>query len=357
MKASKSSYTIFKPRLRRRILFWAVILIPIIIGAILLDYIWTTSSRLDDERSSGQIITPIPFEEMNDEREYNASDVVPLADSRFLFCDNNSKHALFELDLGKDGRKNGPLIERPLEGLSPKGIDDMEAMTIAEEKGRRFIFVASSLSLKNSKKGKSPKVRRSGLLRVTVNPDNSLSAENMAGFRDWFVENAPAIAAAATRLPDEGGLNVEGLAWDRERHTLLFGLRSPLSDGYPLIIPVRVNDLNGPWTTDNLKMLPPIRLSLDADVGLQGIRSIEYVESFHAFLIVLGKAISGEKAPFELYEWKGERQGKLHQLDVSFAKKMKPEGLTNGTVAGRPVILFVDDRGGYQVLWLDKARL
>jgi hypothetical protein len=264
MKASKSFYTNFKPKVRRRILLWAVILTPIIITAILLDYIWTTSSRLD-AHSSGLIITPIPFEEMNDEREYNASDVVPLADSRFLFCDNNSKHSLFELDLGKDGRKNGPLIKRPLQGLGKKEIDDMEAMTIAEEKGRRFIFVAASLSLKNSKKGKAPKVRRSGLLRVTVNPDDSLSAENVPGFRDWFVENAPAIAEAANLPPDEGGLNVEGLAWDQERHALLFGLRTPLSDGCPLIIPVLVNDLGGPWTTDNLKMLPPIRLPLDAE--------------------------------------------------------------------------------------------
>src|SRR5215475_7956 len=357
MKASKLSYTNFKPRLRRRILFWAVMLIPIIIAAILLDYIWTTSSRLDDAKSSGQIITPIPFEKMNDEREYNASDVVPLADSRFLFCDNNSKDSLFELDLGKDGRKKGPLIKRSLQGLGSKAIDDMEAMTIGEEQGRRFIFVASSLSLKNSKKGKSPKVRRSGLLRVTVNPDDSLSAENIPGFRDWFVQNAPVIDAAANLPTDEGGLNVEGLAWDQERHALLFGLRTPLSAGCPLIIPVLVNDLDGPWTTGNLKMLPPIRLSVNEEGAPQGIRSIEYVASFHAFLIVLGKAISGEKAPFELYEWKGGRHDKLHQLDVSFAKKMKPEGLTSGTVAGRPVLLFVDDRGGYQVLWLDKARL
>src|SRR5215471_14806165 len=157
MKASKSSYTIFKPRLRRRILFWAVILIPIIIGAILLDYIWTTSSRLDAARSGDQIITPIPFEEMNEEREYNASGVVPLADSRFLFCDNNSGDALFELDLAEDGRKKGPLIRRPLQGLAPDAIDDMEAMTLAEEKGRRFIFVASSLSIKKSKDGQSQK--------------------------------------------------------------------------------------------------------------------------------------------------------------------------------------------------------
>src|SRR5262245_39080233 len=93
-------------------------------------------------------ITPVPFDEMNGERVYNASGVVPLADSRFLFCDNNCNDALFELDLTEDGKKKGPLIRRPLQGLAPESIDDMEAMTLAEEKGRRFIFVTSSLYVK-----------------------------------------------------------------------------------------------------------------------------------------------------------------------------------------------------------------
>lgn len=103
-------------------------------------------------------------------------------------------------------------------------------------------------------------------------------------------------------------------------------------------------------------MLPPIRLLLGAAVGQQGIRSIEYVASLHAFLVVVGKAISGGKAPFALYEWKGGRHGKTHRLNVSFAGKMKPEGVTSGTVAGKPVLLFVDDGGGYQTLLLDKTR-
>jgi hypothetical protein len=305
-------------------------------------------------RSTGQTITPIAFEEMNGERVYNASGVVPLADSRFLFCDNNIGDALFELDLDQDGRKKGPLIRRPLQGLAPKAIDDLEAMTLAEEKGRRFIFAASSLSIKKAKNGQSMKIPPSGLLRVTVNSDDSLSAENMPGFRDWLIQNAPAVTSSASHIPDEGGLNIEGLAWDHERHALLFGLRTPLSGGSPLVIPVQVKDLDGAWTTDNLKVLPPIRLMLDTAAGPRGIRSIEYVDSFHAFLVVLGRAISGGKAPFALYEWKGGHRGKLRQFDVSFAPKMKPEGMTYGTIAGRPALLFVDDGGGYQVLWLDK---
>jgi hypothetical protein len=50
----------------------------------------------------------------------------------------------------------------------------------------------------------------------------------------------------------------------------------------------------------------------------------------------------------------GGRHGKMRQLDVSFAAKMKPEGVTSGTIAGRPALVFVDDGGGYQTLWLDE---
>jgi hypothetical protein len=131
-----------------------------------------------------------------------------------------------------------------------------------------------------------------------------------------------------------------------------------LSGGNPLVIPVRVKDLDGPWTTDNLKVLPPIRLLLGAAGGARGIRSIEYVHGLHAFLVVVGRSVSrsvsGGKAPFELYEWKGGKRGKLHRRDVSFDENIKPEGVTSGTIAGRPALLFVDDGGGYQTLWLDE---
>lgn len=305
--------------------------------------------------SKGVTITSIPFGEMNGNDVYNASEVVALADSRFLFCDNNTNDALFELDLTADGRKKGQLIKRPLRGLTAEAIDDLEAMTLAEEKDRRYIFVASSLCVKKPKGGQPPQAAPSGLLRVKVNADDSLAAENMPGFRDWFIKRAPGIAASATLIPDEGGLNIEGLAWDHQRHALLFGLRTPLLGGKPLVIPVRIKHLTGRWTTDNLEMLPPIPLTLGAAEGEQGIRGIEYIPSRHAFLVIVGKAISGSKVPFALYEWKGGVHGRTRRLNVSFAEKMKPEGVTSGAIAGKPVLLFVDDAGGYQVLRPDLA--
>src|SRR5262245_12438057 len=102
-----------------RIFVWAVTLT--LVGAATI----ALSHRQSGAQSKGQTITPIPFEEMNGERVYNASGVVPLADSRFLFCDSNIGDALFELDLDENGRKKGPLIRRPLQGLAPKAIDDL----------------------------------------------------------------------------------------------------------------------------------------------------------------------------------------------------------------------------------------
>jgi len=47
---------------------------------------------------------------------------------------------------------------------------------------------------------------------------------------------------------------------------------------------------------------------------------------------------------------------RLRRLPISFAKKMRPEGMTAGTIGGKPVLLFVDDAVGYQALPLDAAR-
>ncbi|MBO0859118.1 MAG: hypothetical protein J2P21_11700 [Chloracidobacterium sp.] len=306
-----------------------------------------------------RVITPIPFGELNDGAEYNASGVVPLGDSRFLFCDNHAADALYELDLNSDGRMRNGLIRRPLEGLaddSGDSIDDLEGMTLAEENGRQFMFVNSSLCLKKVQEDpdeKPVRVPSNGLLRVEIKPRQILSAENMPGFRDWLIRNEPDLADAAARKPNEDGLNIEGLAWDRNRHALLFGARSPAPEGELLVIPVKVKDLAGSWTTDNLEASAPIRLSPEPAPDTQGIRSLEYIEDLGSFLVVVGNSREHSKVPFTLYEWDGQPAGALRRLPVSFARAMKPEGLTAGTVGGKRVLLFVDDAGGYQISPLD----
>jgi len=300
-------------------------------------------------------INSIPFGEMNGREVYNASDVIPLADSRFLFCDNNTNDALFELDLTPDGRMKGPLIRRPLQGLAAGAANDLEDMALVEEGGPRYLFLTSSMRVR-SEDDDSLFVPPSGVLRVTIGPDETLVAENMPDFRDWLIRAYPQLAASARIKPNDGGLNIEGLAWDRNRHALLFGLRTPTSGGKPLILPVKVKDLAGSWTTGNLEAQTPIDLSIEPVVDEQGIRCLYNEPDRDGFLIIIGKATKDSEAPYSLYEWNGNAGGATRRLNVVFAKKMKPEGITRGSIGGRAALVIVDDGGGFQVIWPDDLR-
>src|SRR5262245_44624516 len=96
------------------------------------------STGLSSTTPAALTIDSTPFGETNGKDEYNASGIVPLADARFLICDNNTNDALFELDFTPDGQKKGQLIRRPLRGLAPGSIDDVEDMAVVEEDGGRY---------------------------------------------------------------------------------------------------------------------------------------------------------------------------------------------------------------------------
>jgi hypothetical protein len=298
------------------------------------------------------MINSIAFGELNDGEVYNASDIVPLADSRFLFCDNNTDDALFELVLTPDGRKKGPLIRRPLLGLAAGAAQNLEDMALVEESGRRYVLLTSSMQVRRAEDD-SLFVPPSGVLRVTIAPDETLVAENMPDFRDWLIRAYPQLAPSARIKPNDDGLNIEGLAWDRNRHALLFGLRTPAPGGKPLILPVKVKDLAGPWNTSNLEAQTPIHLSIETAGDEQGIRCLDNAPDGAGFLVIIGKATKYSEAPFSLYEWNGNAGGATRRLNVVFARRMKPEGITRGVIGGRAAFVIVDDAGGFQVIWPD----
>ena len=173
----------------------------------------------------------------------------------------------------------------------------------------------------------------------------------MRGFRDWLISAYPQLAASARVRPKDGGLNIEGIAWDKRRHALLFGLRTPAPGGKPLILPVKVKDIAGPWTTNNLEAQPPIRLSVEPVGDEQGIRGLYNERDRDSFLVITGKSIHHGEAPFSLYGWNGHADGAPRRFNVRFAREMKPEGITRGVIGGKAALVIVDDGGGFQVIW------
>jgi hypothetical protein len=319
-----------------------------------------------EEVSKPRKLRPIPFGERPGKEPYNASEVVALSDSRFLFCDNNVNDAFFELRLAPDGSMASPLVRRAIKGIEPGAIDDMEGMELVTVNGRTFLFATSSLSLKRRKKHHKKKAKRGkpaasreSVLRIRINDDQELEAESIPDFRSWLIEQAPELTKPARYLPDDGGLNVEALSWDPNQQALLFGLRTPVVDRSPLIVRVRIKQFDGPWDLGNLEILPPITLPIETSGRRrEGLRAMTYDPANGAILLTVGRRIKGSKRRFELYSWDGQREGLLRNFrQVRFARRMRVEGVAHGTVAGRGAVVFVDDRGGYQLLWDDDPRL
>ena len=318
------------------------------------------------DSKKAQTIKSIPFGERPGRKPYNASEVVALDDSRFLFCDNNISDALFELRLTPEGAMAGPLIGRPLRGVEPGTVDDLEGMVMVKNGSQRFIFAAPSLSLKlrkkrhkrKSKRGKAASDRAS-LLRISVGKRGQLDAEVMPDFRSWLIGASPILGKSPKHVPDDGGLNIEGLEWNPAEQTLLFGMRTPVAEeGRPIILRVRLKEIGGPWNPDNFEMLPPVVLKLEEEHEGHGIRALGYFPSRGEWLVVIGNSTSSSNASFNLYSWDGNADGLVRRFnDLRFHKKMRVEGVVHGMIAGREAIVFVDDKGGYYSLWADDPRL
>jgi hypothetical protein len=309
-------------------------------------------------------LKPIPFGARSGPEPYNASEVVALADSTFLFCDNNVSNALFEFRLKRDGALAGRIARRRVAGLTKGVIDDIEGIEIVKAGRKTYIFGTSSLCLKTRKGRHTKKKRgkavasREAIVRIEVGPKARLRAEVIPGFRSWLVKKIPWLRRAARLVPDDGGLNVEAISWDPRRKAMLFGLRTPTLKGKPVILRVKPRKIDGPWTVDNLQVLPPLKLAVPGGKGKAGIRAMSFDQSTGTSLIILGNSTSRSKAPCRLYAWNGNPRGIVHRYeDVRFHKRMKAEGVTRGTVGGRRAVIFVDDGGGYQVLWARDPRL
>jgi hypothetical protein len=306
------------------------------------------------------VVTSIPFGETAGSKPFNASGVVSIGDGQFLFCDNNNPGELLELRLDAQGKKVGSLTRRPLSGVDPKAVEDLEGITIVERNGDRFIVVTSSFNRLPASKGKKavpPDSYAAGLLRIRPGTEGTLKAENIAGFREWLVSKYPELQASANLSADEGGLNIEGLAWDPNRGALLFGVRTPLINGKPVILPVRLIGESGEWRLQNFEPLPAITLQIQSS-GYKGIRALAYAPAHKSFVVSLGKATSNLKVPFSIHLWDGGDKGVVRKLEhLHFARGMKVEGLAGATIDGKRALLLIDDAGGYQLIAEDDPRL
>ncbi|MFW0794966.1 DUF3616 domain-containing protein [Gordonia sp. CPCC 205515] len=292
-------------------------------------------------------VSSIPFAEENHGTPYNASGVVPIGPRRFVFIDNRDPDAVFELSVTSDGRQDGPIVRRALTGVAPDALRDPEGLARIDTADGKFdLIVSSSFCARSGRKAHH--TPSDGLVRIRYRPDGDLSAEAMPGFREWLLNAFPGLAPAARIVPDDDGLNVEGLAWDPVRQLLLFGLRSPVRAGRIPVLAVHL-DVGAPWTTAACRAQSEVTVKTGHSHVPLGIRDMSYDPHRERFLLLLGRSTGGKKTRFHLAEWNGTDDTAV-ELDIRFThRSMKPEGITAFSDGPAQRILIVDDAGGFAV--------
>jgi hypothetical protein len=251
-----------------------------------------------------------------------------------LFVDNGRGGHVFWMGLDQTGRQAGAIKPIAL-GV---GVEDLEGMTT----DGTYFYVVSSQSRPKA-------IAKEGLVRFKFDArsQNAEAVESIGGLKEFLVENVAELRGEGDRKGKDGGVNIEGLAWDARRGRLLLGLRSPIVGGQALLVPLRLRDPRGAFSIDNLEVegSKAIRLSL----GGIGIRGIEYDGRANVFRIISGAAEDQDQTDFGLWEWNGDGQRPALRETNRLDNSLKPEGVARVTVGSRDFTLIVFDASGYTV--------
>ncbi|HEX8091538.1 MAG TPA: DUF3616 domain-containing protein, partial [Blastocatellia bacterium] len=269
---------------------------------------------------------------------FEASGVVQVPGTNGVyFIDDSKPGQIFWMEMDQSGKQVGEQV-KPIDfGAS---VADPEGIAY----GASFFYVVGSQS--HAEVGD-----RNALVRFAFDSGNQsmTKVDVIANLRDFLLERVPDLKDVGGAAANDGGLNVEGIAWDIPNERLLLGLRSPLAGGKALVIPIKLRDPLGSFSKENLEVAgSAIRLSL----GGLGIRDIQYDAKSASFLIIAGPSSRGETtAEYSLWEWNGDAdQSSADSAPREMTKldsKMKPEGVTRAEIGGRKFIFVVGDGSSY----------
>ena len=251
-----------------------------------------------------------------------------------LFVDDSRPGEVFWMKVDAEGQQVGEIKPVSLGAV----VENPEGIT---SDGTYFYVVGSQSVPKNRE--------RNAILRFAFDPNTqSASPAGVIGnLRDLLLSKVPDLKGAGEMKGTEGGLNIEGIAWDPEQRRLLLGLRSPIINGQAMVVPVSTG---AAFSAADLRFdeAKPMMLAL----GGSGIRDIQYDSRLKSFLLISGAPENVEKGEFILWQWDGKSQPVQKSV---LDQKVKPEGITAVNIGGNSFIYIVCDASRY--LKLDYANM
>lgn len=264
---------------------------------------------------------------------FEASGVAHVAGTdSVLFVDDGRPNEVFLMQVGGDRKQTGAIKTVDI----ATSIIDLEGITTDGE----YFYIVGSQS-------KSKGADLAGLARFKFDAasQRAVGTEAASGLKKFLADNVAELRGLENTKYNDGGINVEGVAWDPQNKRLLLGLRSPVVDGNALIVPLKLRDTKAAFSFDNLEVEG--RKAIRLPLGGAGIRSIEYDDARKAFFLITGAGPNSEKIDFKTWEWSGDgATPALRELET-FDRRLKPEGITRFANGARDFIFIVFDTSGY----------
>lgn len=266
--------------------------------------------------------------------EASGAAYVPGTDG-ILFVDDSRPSEVFWMKIDGEGQQVGDI--KPVQlGVT---VENPEGIT---SDGTYYYIVGSQAMPKNGE--------RNAIARFAFDPNTQSvkDASVIGNVREWLLSRVADLKGAGEMKGSQGGLNVEGIAWDPDRKRLLIGLRSPIINDKALIVPVKLGNPAGPFSADNLQVEEAKAISVS--LGGSGIRDIQYDGKLKSFLLISGAPENEEKGDFILWQWDGNPANSQPIQKSVLDKKAKPEGITSVVVGGQNFIYIVCDASRYTKL-------
>ena len=249
-----------------------------------------------------------------------------------LFVDDDHTDQVFFMRLGEDRKQAGPITPVKISA----SIIDLEGITTD---GQQFYVVGSQ--------SKSVGGDLTGLARFRFDSKNQriVETQSVPRLKIFLADNVDELRGMQNTTYSNGGINVEGIAWDPKGARILLGLRSPVVDGQALVVPLKLRDPQAAFSFENMEVegRKAIRLPLNG----AGIRSIEYDDLSKTFRLITGAGPDSERMDFKLWEWTGSVDRTALRETDTYDRRLKPEGITRVTSGDRSFTFIVFDTSRY----------
>lgn len=283
---------------------------------------------------------------------YEPSGVVYHPSGNILIIEDRESTPLYITRFSSPADKNKTTLDQPTSLPLATSAADLEGCALGKD---GMVFLITSFSA--SKKGKVSKKRKRLILLKIV--DGQIIHEQ---YSKTFPANLTAQLKNENHFSktDIATLNIEGLAFDKDKKHLLLGLRTPLRKGKSILLVIK-----NPYEIFSKNASPKFS-SKDIELNLDGggIRAITYDQTLQAYLIANEVKNNKGKLRPQLWTWDGNPQHEAQKVSLPKMKGVKNfEGISPVKIKTKNFLLLVCDDGeekkgkGAHYILLDYAHL